>query len=155
MDRNSSNSFFCIWIFWQNKVTWTNHFSFFQGAPKSPYFNVVVPSLEKMISADSYSLSIPDHDCPPSGKRLILNTTDSTRKENRHLPTTAPFRYRCTCSHVGKTEIESASISIPLSSLHQVFSTPAPASAPTASPPRQSHLPTPQCTPVLRVSCTP
>ena len=44
-----------------------------------------------MISADSYSLSIPDRDYPPSDERLILNTTDSTRKENHHLPTTAPF----------------------------------------------------------------
>jgi len=156
-DRNSTNSFFCMWIFWQNKFTWKNHFSFFQRAPKSPYFNFVVPSLEKIISADSYSFSIPDRDCPPSDERLILNTTDSTRKENRHLPTTALFRYRCTFSHVGKDRNWECFYIHPslFSSSSLVFSTQIPPSAPTASPPMQSHLPTPQCTPVLRMSCTP
>ena len=120
-DRNSTNSFFCMWIFWQNKFTWKNHFSFFQRAPRSPYFNFVVPSLEKIISADSYSLSIPDRDCPPSDERLILNTTDSTRKENVTSLPLPPLDIDAPAHVRGKTEIESASISILLSSLHQVL----------------------------------
>ena len=50
-----------------------------------------------------------------------MNTTDSTRKETRHLPTTAPSDIDAPAHMYRKTEIESASIPIPLSS-HQVLS---------------------------------
>ena len=115
--------------------TWKNHFSFFQRAPKSPYFNFVVPSWKR---SSQPTLRLPLHSWPwLSTIRWEINLEYQWLYQERkpsppyHCPLQIEM-HLLTCGE--RQKVESASIPSLSLVLSLVFSTPAPPSAPTLLP---------------------